>query len=70
VLDRFYLEFTIRFFTPVFGFGFRLKLQFVTTMASSKQCFLEDEIEQSLLNLQLLIRVVVVTKMTQVGLMI
>jgi hypothetical protein len=40
---------TLRFFTAVFGSGFRLKLQSVTMMASSKQCLLEDEIEQSLL---------------------
>jgi hypothetical protein len=40
---------TLRFFTAIFGSGFRLKLQSVTTMASSKQCLLEDEIDQSLL---------------------
>jgi hypothetical protein len=55
----------LHFFMAIFGSGFRLKLRSVTPMVSSKQCFLEDEIEQSLLNLQLLIRVVV-TMMTQV----
>jgi hypothetical protein len=38
---------TLRFFTAVFVSGFRLKS--VTMLASSKQCSLEDEIEQSLL---------------------
>jgi hypothetical protein len=38
---------TIRFFPAVFGSGFRLKS--VTTVTSNKQCLLEDEIEQSLL---------------------
>ena len=37
------------FFTAVFGSGFRLKLQSVAMMASSRKGLLEDEIEQSLL---------------------
>jgi hypothetical protein len=40
---------TLCFFTAVFMSGFRLKLQSVAVMASSRQCLLEDEIEQSLL---------------------
>jgi len=38
---------TVRFFTA--GTGFRLKLQSVAMMASSRKCLLEDEMEQSLL---------------------
>ena len=37
------------FLTAVFGSAFRLKLQSVAMMASSRKCLLEDEIEQSLL---------------------
>jgi len=37
------------FFTTLFGSGFRLKLQSVAMMASSRKGLLEDEIEQSLL---------------------
>ena len=40
---------TVCSFTAVFGSGFRLKLQSVAMMASSRKCLLEDEIEQSLL---------------------
>ena len=40
---------TLCFFTAVFGSGFRLKLQSVAMMASSRKDLLEDEIEQSLL---------------------
>ena len=48
-----------------------MKPQSVAMMVSSRKCRLEDEIEQSLLEeLKLLIRVVVVTLMTQVGPMI
>jgi len=38
---------TVCFFTAVFGSGFRLKLQSVAMMASSRKGLLEDEIEQS-----------------------
>jgi hypothetical protein len=38
----------LRFFTAVFGSGFHLKLQSVIMMASSRQCLLENDIEQSL----------------------
>ena len=41
---------TVCFFTAVFGSAFRLKLQSVAMMASSRKCMLEDEIEQSLLD--------------------
>jgi len=37
------------FFTAVFGSGFRLKLQSVAMMVSSRKGLLEDEIEQSFL---------------------
>jgi len=40
---------TVCFLTAVFGSGFHLNLQSVATMASSRKCMLEDEIEQSLL---------------------
>jgi len=40
---------TVCSFTAVFGSGFRLKLQSVGKMASSRKRSLEDEIEQSLL---------------------
>ena len=39
----------VSFFTAVFGSGFRLKLQLVAMMASSRKGLSEDEIEQSLL---------------------
>jgi hypothetical protein len=37
-----YVNRLIRFFTAVFRSGFCLKLQSLTTMASSKQCLLEE----------------------------
>ena len=40
---------TLCFFTAVFGSGFRLQLQSVAMMVSSRKGLLEDEIEQSLL---------------------
>ena len=40
---------TVCFFTTVFGSGFRLKLQAVAMMASSRKGLLEDETEQSFL---------------------
>jgi len=40
---------TVCFLTAVFGSAFRLKLQSVAMMASSRKCLLEEEIEQSLL---------------------
>ena len=40
---------TVCFLTAVFRSAFRLKLQSVAMMASSRKCLLEDEIEQSLL---------------------
>ena len=50
---------------------FRSKLPPVAVMTASRKCLLEDEIEQSLLEeLTALIRVVLVTMMTQVGPMI
>ena len=38
---------TVCFLTAVFRPGFRLNLQSVAMMASSRKCLLEDEIEQS-----------------------
>ena len=40
---------TVCSFTVVFWSRFRLKLQSVATMASSRKCLLDDDIEQSLL---------------------
>ena len=40
---------TVCFLTAVFRSAFRLKLQSVAMLASSRKCLLEDEIEQSLI---------------------
>jgi len=62
---------TVRFFTTDLASWFCSKLQSVAVMMASRKCLLEDEIEQSLLEeLTALIRVVLVTMMTQVGPMI
>jgi len=42
-------QYTVCSFTAVFWSGFKLKLQSVAMIASSRKCLLEDEIEQSLL---------------------
>jgi len=41
---------TVCFLITIFRSAFRLKLQSVAMMASSRKCMLEDEIEQSLLD--------------------
>ena len=61
---------TVCFFTADLASWFLSKLQSVAVMTSSRKCLLEDKIEQSFLEEQLLIRVVLVTMMTQVGPMI
>ena len=61
---------TVCFFTADSASWFRSKLHSVGVMTSSRKCLLEDKIEQSFLEEQLLIRVVLVTMMTQVGPMI